>query len=96
MATNTRYVTSRIVTSRHITSRPPPPRPDRYDTVLMNPPFGTRRAGIDVIFLERALEVRLRNTWSTFYAIGFDPQYFKLLQYNINSERASYGMQRHS
>lgn len=23
----------------------------------MNPPFGTRRAGIDVIFLERALEV---------------------------------------
>lgn len=29
----------------------------RFDTVLMNPPFGTRRAGIDVIFLERALEV---------------------------------------
>lgn len=30
---------------------------ERFDTVLMNPPFGTRRAGIDVIFLERALEV---------------------------------------
>lgn len=30
---------------------------ERVDTVLMNPPFGTRRAGIDVIFLERALEV---------------------------------------
>ncbi|CAM9124559.1 unnamed protein product [Ectocarpus sp. 4 AP-2014] len=30
--------------------------PERFDTVLMNPPFGTRRAGIDVIFLERALE----------------------------------------
>lgn len=28
-----------------------------FDTVLMNPPFGTRRAGIDVMFLERALEV---------------------------------------
>lgn len=31
---------------------------ERFDVVLMNPPFGTRRAGIDVIFLERALEVR--------------------------------------
>eukprot|EP00903_Cladosiphon_okamuranus_P019924 g18311.t1 len=30
--------------------------PERFDVVLMNPPFGTRRAGIDVIFLERALE----------------------------------------
>ena len=29
----------------------------RFDTVLMNPPFGTRRSGIDVIFLETALEV---------------------------------------
>ncbi|CAM9552355.1 unnamed protein product, partial [Hapterophycus canaliculatus] len=33
-----------------------PCEPERFDTVLMNPPFGTRRAGIDVIFLERALE----------------------------------------
>ncbi|CAM9549612.1 unnamed protein product, partial [Discosporangium mesarthrocarpum] len=26
------------------------------DTVVMNPPFGTRKAGIDILFLERALE----------------------------------------
>eukprot|EP00752_Nemacystus_decipiens_P010035 g8948.t1 len=30
--------------------------PERFDVVLMNPPFGTRRAGIDIIFVERALE----------------------------------------
>ncbi|CAM9519175.1 unnamed protein product [Laminaria digitata] len=30
--------------------------PGRFDTVLMNPPFGTRRSGIDIIFLETALE----------------------------------------
>ncbi|TEB15288.1 methyltransferase, partial [Perkinsus sp. BL_2016] len=27
----------------------------RFDTVLMNPPFGTRRAGVDVAFLRAAL-----------------------------------------
>ncbi|GJQ12622.1 hypothetical protein GpartN1_g4413.t1 [Galdieria partita] len=28
-----------------------------FDTVVMNPPFGTRRKGIDVVFLETAIEV---------------------------------------
>jgi rRNA N6-adenosine-methyltransferase METTL5 len=30
----------------------------RFDTVLMNPPFGTRRAGADVEFLEAAMQLR--------------------------------------
>lgn len=28
-----------------------------FDTVIMNPPFGTRKAGIDVAFLKAAIEV---------------------------------------
>ncbi|EME30018.1 Methyltransferase-like protein 5 [Galdieria sulphuraria] len=28
-----------------------------FDTVVMNPPFGTRRKGIDVVFLEKAIEI---------------------------------------
>ncbi len=28
-----------------------------YDTIIMNPPFGTRKAGIDVAFLKKGLEV---------------------------------------
>ncbi|CAM9296547.1 unnamed protein product [Ascophyllum nodosum] len=36
----------------------------RFDTVLMNPPFGTRRAGIDLVFVERALEVASTAVYS--------------------------------
>jgi len=32
-----------------------------FDTVLMNPPFGTRRQGIDVAFLRSALSLCTRN-----------------------------------
>lgn len=28
-----------------------------YDTIIMNPPFGTRKEGIDMLFLKKALEV---------------------------------------
>jgi len=28
-----------------------------FDTVVMNPPFGTRRKGVDVVFLEKAIEL---------------------------------------
>lgn len=31
------------------------PQHQLFDTVLMNPPFGTRTKGIDVVFLERAI-----------------------------------------
>lgn len=35
------------------------------DTVLMNPPFGTKKnAGIDMIFLERAVQVATRHVYS--------------------------------
>lgn len=30
----------------------------KVDTVIMNPPFGTKNKGIDMIFLEKALQVR--------------------------------------
>ena len=30
-----------------------------FDTVIMNPPFGTRKAGIDIAFLKKAVEVKL-------------------------------------
>lgn len=30
-----------------------------FDTVIMNPPFGTKNQGIDLIFLEKAWEVRM-------------------------------------
>jgi len=29
----------------------------RFDTTLMNPPFGTRKRGADVLFLKKALEI---------------------------------------
>lgn len=32
--------------------------PHKVDTVIMNPPFGTKNKGIDMIFLEKALQVR--------------------------------------
>jgi len=32
----------------------------RFDTVIMNPPFGTRRKGADLDFLLRAIEVSAR------------------------------------
>ena len=28
-----------------------------FDTIIMNPPFGTRKEGIDIIFLKKAIEV---------------------------------------
>jgi rRNA N6-adenosine-methyltransferase METTL5 len=28
-----------------------------FDTIIMNPPFGTRKEGIDMVFLKKALEV---------------------------------------
>jgi len=30
----------------------------KVDTVIMNPPFGTKNKGIDLVFLEKALHVR--------------------------------------
>ena len=36
---------------------------EKYDTVLMNPPFGSQRPGADKIFLEKALEIS-DNIWS--------------------------------
>ena len=36
---------------------------EKYDTVLMNPPFGSQRPGADRIFLEKALEIS-DNIWS--------------------------------
>lgn len=37
---------------------------DRFDTVLMNPPFGTRVKGIDMIFLVRAIRSCSRAVYS--------------------------------
>jgi len=28
-----------------------------FETVIMNPPFGTRKAGVDIAFLKAAIEV---------------------------------------
>ena len=36
---------------------------ESYDTVLMNPPFGSQRPGADAIFLEKALNVS-SNIWT--------------------------------
>ena len=36
---------------------------ESYDTVLMNPPFGSQRPGADAIFLEKALKVS-SNIWT--------------------------------
>lgn len=30
---------------------------EKVDTVIMNPPFGTKKEGIDMVFLQKALEV---------------------------------------
>lgn len=35
------------------------PRPEKFDTIIMNPPFGTRVKGIDMTFLLKAVNVRL-------------------------------------
>ena len=40
-------------------------RTDLFDTVIMNPPFGTKNnAGIDVMFLERAIRLAKRAVYS--------------------------------
>ena len=36
---------------------------EKYDTTIMNPPFGSQRPGADKIFLEKALEIS-NNIWS--------------------------------
>ena len=36
---------------------------EKYDTTIMNPPFGSQRPGADKIFLEKALEIS-DNIWS--------------------------------
>lgn len=36
----------------------------RVDTVIMNPPFGTRNKGIDVLFLEKAIAMRPKAIYS--------------------------------
>lgn len=36
-------------------SPPPPPPPKRFETIIMNPPFGTRTKGIDMLFLRKAI-----------------------------------------
>ena len=36
---------------------------ESYDTILMNPPFGSQRPGADAIFLEKALELS-SNIWT--------------------------------
>lgn len=41
-----------------------PVRAGCVDTVLMNPPFGTRRQGVDIIFLERALQIARKAVYS--------------------------------
>ena len=48
--------TSSTSTSMGKTDRRPPSRL-RCDTVVMNPPFGTRRAGADVAFLRAAFRI---------------------------------------
>lgn len=35
-----------------------------FDTVIMNPPFGTKLAGIDMVFLERACHIALHTVYS--------------------------------
>lgn len=40
----------------------------RLDTVIMNPPFGTRVKGIDIVFLKKALEIASSAVYSM-YAI---------------------------
>lgn len=40
-------------------------RGDLFDTVIMNPPFGTKNnAGIDVMFLEKAIRLAKRSVYS--------------------------------
>lgn len=36
---------------------------EKYDTVIMNPPFGSQRPGADIIFLKKALEIG-KNIWT--------------------------------
>ena len=36
---------------------------ESYDTIIMNPPFGSQRPGADAIFLEKALELA-SNIWT--------------------------------
>lgn len=35
----------------------------KVDTVIMNPPFGTKKEGVDMLFLQKALEVWLFFVW---------------------------------
>ena len=41
-----------------------PIQPQSYDVVIMNPPFGTRKAGIDILFLEEAFRCARRAIYS--------------------------------
>ena len=36
---------------------------EKYETVIMNPPFGSQRPGADIIFLKKALEIS-ENIWT--------------------------------
>ena len=36
---------------------------DKFDTIIMNPPFGSQRPGADKIFLEKAMEIAT-NIWT--------------------------------
>jgi len=43
---------------------PGPFQPGRIDTIIMNPPFGTKLKGIDMVFLRKAIELAGKAVYS--------------------------------
>jgi len=45
---------------------------DKVDTIVMNPPFGTKKnsKGIDMIFLKKAIEVNVKTLFNLFHNIN--------------------------
>lgn len=50
------------LTSEQFWSKAPPRRP--FDTVVMNPPFGTKRKGVDMAFLQVAAQLSRGSVYS--------------------------------
>lgn len=57
-----------------------------YDTILMNPPFGTRTKGIDVLFLQKAFEMCSGSVYSLHKSSTRDFLFKKASQCNVEAE----------
>ncbi len=58
----------------------------KVDTVIMNPPFGTKKKGIDMIFLQKAIELASISVYSLHKSSTRDHILKKALQWGVQGE----------